>query len=93
MADIIPIEQEGVAVHDVEPLFHFIGDGGFAGTGQAGEPQHACLLIFERSVGISANVRWLPMHILRAAQAEIQHARAHGTIVHLVDQDEPAQRA
>jgi hypothetical protein len=35
----------------------------------------------------------LPMDILRAPQREVQHARRHGAVGDLVDQDEPAQRA
>src|SRR3546814_10988097 len=44
-------------------------------------------------MGLATYVERLPMDILRAAQAEVQHPRTDGRIGQLVDEDEPAERS
>ena len=92
MADIVAIEQEGVAVHQRQLLFDFVGDGRLARARQTGEPQHARCLVLHCCVMIAGDVGRLPMDVLAAPQAEMQHACADRAMGDLVDQDEPAQR-
>ena len=47
VADVVAVEQVGVAAERVQPLLDQVGDGRLAGAGQAGEPQHARLLALE----------------------------------------------
>src|SRR3546814_7059466 len=49
------------------------------------------LLILEAGAHVAVDVGRLPMHILRAAEAEVQHARGDGRVGELVDQDEAAE--
>ena len=48
VADIVAIEQIGVAAERVQLLFDEVGDRRFAGAGKAGEPQHGGLLALHR---------------------------------------------
>ena len=74
VAHIVAVEQEGVPVHQVQRLFHLIGDGRFARARQPGEPQHARLSGFSaRHVRSRPMSSRLPMDILRTAQAEVEH--------------------
>ena len=43
--------------------------------------------------GLARDIERLPMHVLRAAQSEVDHARADGGVGHAVDQDEAAHVA
>jgi hypothetical protein len=69
VAHIVAIEQEGVPVHPVQLLLDQVGDGRFARTRQAGEPQHAGFWFLSR-VRVAADVERLPVDVLRAAQAK-----------------------
>ena len=76
----------------VEPLFDHVGDCGLARARQPGEPKHSRLLMLQRGMGGAGDVQRLPVDVLRAAQAEVQHPGANGAVGQLVDQDDPAQR-
>jgi hypothetical protein len=54
VADIVAIEQEGVAVHQVERFFDLVGDGRFARSRQTREPQDTRLLVLEISMNLAA---------------------------------------
>ena len=71
-------------------LFDQIGDGGFARTRQAGEPQHHRLLALHGGAGLLVHVQRLPMDIGGAHQREIDHAGADRGVGEAVDQDEAA---
>ena len=92
VADIVAIEQEGVTVHEGEPLFHRIGDGRLARTGEAGEPQYARRLVLHLGTLGPRDVGRLPVDVLRPPQGKMQHPGGDRGIRLAVDQDEPAQR-
>ena len=93
VADIVSVEQESVPVHPVQLLFDKVGDGRFARARKPGEPQHSGLLVLEARMHGAINIDSLPMHVLRAAQREVEHARSDGAVGQLVDQDEATERA
>ena len=88
---IVAIQKEGVLAQGMQLLFHDIGDGRFARTRQAGEPDDAGLLVLLRGMGVAVHIDGLPMHVLAAAQGEMDHPRRDRRIGHAVDQDETAQ--
>ncbi len=90
VADIVAVEQIGVAAIRKKFAFNDVGNGGFAGAGQAGEPQYHRLLALVRGTGILVHVQGLPMDIGGAAQAEVDHAGADGGIGEAVDDDKAA---
>ena len=93
VADIVAIQQEGVAVHSRQLLLDDVGDGRFARARKAGEPQHGRLLVLEPGMMLAADVCGLPVDVLRTAQREVKHPRRDGGVADLVDQDEAAERA
>ena len=56
--------------HRVEPLLDEVGDRGFAGTGKAGEPEDARLLILDRGVGVLVDLDRLPVDVLARRRAK-----------------------
>ena len=50
--DIVAVEQEGVAPARVELRLDQIGDGRFAGAGEAGEPEQFRLLLHQRGAAL-----------------------------------------
>ncbi len=94
LAHHVAVEQRHRAAAHFHQLDHQrVGDGRFARARQAGEPQHRRLLVLHRRMLFAGDVDRLPVHVLRAAQAEVDHARGDGRIGDLVDQDEAAQLA
>ena len=91
MADVVAVEQETVSPHREQLLLDQIRDRGLARTRQTGEPQQLRLLILLLRVGRRCDVDRLPVDVVRAAQREMQHARADRRIRHAIDQDEAAE--
>ena len=62
VADVVAVEQVGVAAARVQPLLDQVGDRRLAGAGQAGEPEHARLLALEsaraRALSTSSACQW-----------------------------------
>ena len=48
VADAVAIQDEGVEAAGEEGGFEFVGDAGFAGGGEAGEPQHTAAMAITR---------------------------------------------
>ena len=69
VADVVAVEQVGVAAERVQPLLDQVGDGRLAGAGQAGEPEHARLLALERRARGLVDVERLPVDVLRRGAA------------------------
>ena len=90
VADIVAVEQHGVVAGGVQPLLDDIGDGRFARTRQAGEPENGGLLLLERRALGLADQQRLPMDVGAAAQPERDHAGADGVVGKAVDDDERA---
>ncbi|MND74614.1 hypothetical protein D3C80_662110 [compost metagenome] len=90
MAHIVAVEQVGVPAEGMQLAFHQVGDGRLAGAGQPGEPEDAGRLSLERGMGLAVDVDRLPVHVLRAAQGEVQHAGADRAVAQPVDDDEAA---
>jgi hypothetical protein len=67
-----------------------IGDGGFAGGGQPGKPQHAWLLVLDRRPRSLVDGMAMAMDVGGPPQSERDHAGAGGRMGEAVDQDEGA---
>ncbi|MNY47017.1 hypothetical protein D3C86_1822510 [compost metagenome] len=74
MAHVVAVEQIGVPAQGMQLALDQVGDGRFARAGQTGKPQHPRRLALERGVGLAVDVDGLPVHVLRTAQGEVQHA-------------------
>ncbi len=87
MAEIITIKQVGVPVLCGQFLFDHIGDGGFAGRRQAGEPDDGRFLVLHPGAQLAADFKGLPGQVLTTVQAKINHACRHHFIADTIDQD------
>ena len=70
-----------------------VGDRGLARAGQAGEPQAARRLALDQGARLAVHVQVLPVDVLRAAQGEVEEARAHRGMALAIDQDAAAEFA
>src|SRR5262249_48310122 len=68
VAHVVAIEEIGVAAGGREALLDAVGNGGFAGAGEAGQPQHARLLPLQPRAQLPVDIERLPVHVLRAPQ-------------------------
>ena len=87
---VVAIEQIRVPAQRVQLLLDDVGDRRLAGARQSGEPHDARLVPVERRVGLLVDLDRLPVDVLRAAQREVQQARADRVVGQAVDQDEAA---
>src|SRR5207248_10522704 len=69
------------------------GDGGLAGARESREPQHAGSLSLLPRACLLVDVHRLPVHVLRAAQSEVDQPGADGVVGEAVDEDEAAESA
>ncbi len=76
----------------IKALLDNISDGGFAGTRQAGKPEHGRCLALNTSAGAFINIDRLPMNVFGTAQAEINHAHANRIIGQAVNQNKRTHR-
>ena len=90
MPDVVAVEGVGVAAHRLQLLLDQVGDGRFAGAGEAGEPEHRRSLAFGGRAALLGDVERLPVDVLRAAQREMDHAGPHSAVADPVDDDEAA---
>jgi hypothetical protein len=73
VADVVAVEQiVRVAAERVQPLLDQVGDGGLAGAGQPGEPEHAGRCPFSSRARLAVHVERLPVHVVGAPQREVQ---------------------
>src|SRR5204863_515073 len=93
VADVVAVEQVGVPAGGGEALLDPIGDGGLAGARESREPQHAGSLSLLPRACLLVDVHRLPVHVLRAAQREVDQPGADGVVGEAVDEDEAAERA
>ncbi len=63
VADVVAVEQVGVAAVGVQPLLHQVGDGRLARAREAGEPDHAAVLALQRpsaaALSTSSACQWM----------------------------------
>ena len=90
VADVVAVEQVGVAAQRVQLLLDQVGDRRLAGAREAREPEHAGRWPLSRGVRRLVDVERLPVDVLRAAQREVEHPGADRLVGEPVDQDEAA---
>ena len=93
VADVVAVEDEGVAAQLVEAFLQRVGDGGFAGAGEAGEPEDAGRLRLLLGEGLAGHINRLPVDVGGAAEREVDQAERDRVIGLTVDQDEAAGQA
>ena len=92
VADVVAVEQEGVAAERVEAALDQVGDRRLARSGEAGEPEDAGALALLRGVGGAGDVDLLPVDVGGAADGLVDHAGGDGGVGLAIDEDEAAER-
>ena len=90
VADIVAIEQHGVAAERKQLLVDDVGDRRLAGARQSGEPDDAGLLVLQRGAFGLADRQRLPGDVGGAAQREGDHPGRDRPVGVAVDHDEGA---
>src|SRR4051812_16219625 len=90
MTNIVAIEEISVPAHGVQSLLNKVGDRRFARSREAREPENAGSLALDRRARRAIDRKVLGMDVVRAAQREVQHARADGLIGEAIDDDKAA---
>ena len=93
MPDVIAIQGHGVVAQGKELFLDDVGDGGFAGAGQAGEPQDGRFLMFQIGAGLFVDIQVMPVHVVAAGADIGGHASPDGALCQTVDQNKTAEVA
>ena len=90
VTNIVAVKQNGVPPELVQHLLEQIGDGGFAGARQSGEPEDTGFLPDQCRARRFVDFERLPVNIGGTSQSKRDHSAPDGCVIEAIDQNEPA---
>ena len=99
MADVVRIEHAGLSAHGQQGALEFLGDRGFAGSAQAGQPERGAALAEPPFAFFARHQRRFAGEVARRGRLRRRglghgpvedHARGDGRVGQAIDQDETA---
>jgi len=85
MADIVPVEHVGGAIHVVQEFFQVVGDGRFARGGEPGKPDDGALMAVEPLTVLAVHGSVKPGQVLGFGKSRVGLIHVGFLLVDLVD--------